>query len=81
MKVFNNTPVDVFYGIESASSGDCGNLTAGDTADWPGYDNQDNVTVTFSALPMSTPPEITPFKITIPETGSGMAVTIGISQE
>lgn len=81
MKLYNNTPVDVFYGIASASSGDCGNLSAGDTADWPAYDNQDSVTVTYAALPESTPPEITPFKITIPETGSGMAVTIGISQE
>lgn len=81
MKLLNNTSVSVFYGIESASSGDCGNLNSGETADWPTYDNQDNVRVTFAASPASTPPEITPFKITIPETGSGMSVTIGIFQE
>lgn len=81
MKLNNNTPVDVFYGISSASSGDCGNLSAGETADWPAYDNQDNVRVTFAAYPPSNPPEITPFKVTIPETGSGMAVTIGLYQE
>lgn len=81
MKLLNNTPVEVQLTISCASSTDCGTINAGDTSDWPYYDNQQNVTVSFSALPASQPPEITPFKITIPETGTGMAVTIGIYRE
>lgn len=81
MKLYNNTPGEIFFGIEDANSGDCGTIDAGATADWPAYDNQDNVTVSFAAYPFSNPPEITPFKITIPESGTGMSVTIGIYQE
>ena len=81
MKLNNNTPGQVFFGIGSPSSADCGTIDPDGTSDWPGYDNQADVNVTFSAYPFSTPPEVTPFKITIPETGTGMAVTIGIYQE
>jgi hypothetical protein len=81
MKLFNNTPGDVFFGIESTTSADCGTIDAGATSDWPAYDNSDNVTVSFAALPVSTPPDITPFKITIPDSGTGMAITIGIYKE
>jgi hypothetical protein len=81
MKLFNNTPGEVFLSIGSPSSADCGTIDAGATSDWPYYNNQADVSVTFSAYPFSTPPEVTPFKITIPETGTGMAVTIGIYQE
>jgi hypothetical protein len=81
MTLYNNTPGEVFFGIESASSGDCGTIESGGTSDWPAYDNQDNVKVTFAATPVSTPPDVTPFKVTIPESGTGMAVTIGIYQE
>ncbi len=79
MKLFNNTPVEVQLTITCASSADCGTIDAGDTSDWPYYDNQENVTVSFSVNSSSPTPE--PFRITIPETGTGMAVTIGIYQE
>lgn len=81
MKLVNNTPGQVFAVISSPGAGDCGSIDAGDTSDWPGYDNQQNVKVSFAALPNSQPPDRTPFKITIPETGTGMAVTIGIYRE
>lgn len=81
MKLFNNTPNQVEISIGSASSADCGTIAPGGTSDWPYYDNQENVTVAFAAYPPSQPPQVTPFKITIPETGTGMAVTIGIYQE
>lgn len=80
MKLYNNTGNDVFYGISSANSGDCGTIDAGDTADLPYYDNQENVRVTFSALPVSDS-QVTPFSMTIPDSGEGMAVTIGLYQE
>lgn len=81
MKIFNNTPGEVFYGISSPSSGDCGTIASEGTADWPGYDNQTDVKVSFGATPVSPPPQVTSFKITIPETGTGMTVTIGIYRE
>lgn len=80
MNLYNNTPGEVYFGIESSTSGDCGTIDPSNTADWPSYDNSENVTVTFAAYPFSDP-GITPFKITIPESGTGMAVTIGIYKE
>jgi hypothetical protein len=81
MKLVNNTPIEVMLTISSSNSADCGTIAPGGTSDWPYYDNQENVLVAFAALPESQPPQTTPFKITIPETGTGMAVTIGIYQE
>jgi hypothetical protein len=81
MKVYNNTPNQIFFSISSPGAGDCGTIDSGDTSDWPSYDNQENVRVGFAAMPSSQPPEITPFKITIPDSGEGMVVTIGLYQE
>jgi hypothetical protein len=81
MKLVNNTPIQVMLTIACGNSADCGTIDPGGSSDWPYYDNQQNVLVAFAALPSSQPPEITPFKITIPDTGTGMAVTIGIYQE
>jgi hypothetical protein len=81
MKILNNTPNEVMLTISSANSDDCGTIAPGGSSDWPYYDNQENVFVAFSAMPVSQPPQTTPFKITIPSTGTGMAVTIGIYQE
>jgi hypothetical protein len=69
------------FGITSPGLGDCGTIDPGDTSDWPKYDNQKNVKVTFDVLPFSKPPQITPFKITIPKPHVGMTVTIGISRQ
>ncbi len=66
--------------IFSPGHGDCGTIAQGGTSDWPKYDNQENVKISFAAMPFSQAPQITPFKITIPDTGTGMAVTIGISK-
>lgn len=81
MKLYNNTPNQVMLTITCPGSVDCGTIDPGGSSDWPYYDNKQNVLVAFSALPPSQPPQITPFKITIPETGSGMAVTIGMYHE
>lgn len=83
MKLFNNTPMEAFYGIAGAGSADCGNIPANQTADLPWYDNKQNVTVTFSAVGTQPPPpgETTPFSVTIPSSGTGTTVTIGLYQE
>lgn len=82
MKLFNNTPMNTFYSISDGTSADCGNIPANQTVDLPYYDNQAKVTVSFAAQGAKTPPgESTPFSTTIPESGTGMAVTIGLYQE
>jgi hypothetical protein len=82
MKLFNNTPNQLDFGINPASGGgDCGSIDSGEYSDWPSYNNQENINVSFVAYPPVDPPEVTPFQITIPESGTGMTVTIGIYQE
>ena len=83
MKLFNNTPMEAFYSIAGAGSADCGNIPANQTADLPWYDDKQDVTVTFTAVGKTPPPagETTPFSVTIPASGTGTAVTIGIYQE
>ncbi len=76
MKLFNNTANEIYYGIEMAGGGDCGTITAGDTVDLPGYDNQTDVVVKLTATPVPSP-----FNVTIPETGTNTVVTVGLYQE
>jgi hypothetical protein len=76
MKLVNNTPGQIQFTITSPGHGDCGTIDPGGASDWPKYDNQENVRVSFAAMPFSKAPQITPYKITIPDTGDGVAVTI-----
>jgi len=76
MNLFNNTDVEAFYSIASADSGDCGNIDPEGTADLPSYDNQPSVTVSFSPAA-----ENSAFGVTIPETNTGMVVTVGLYSE
>lgn len=73
MQLYNNTPNELYYGIDSSTSGDCGTIPAGDTLDMPGYDNSTGVQVRFTATPV-----VSPFSITIPSTGDNTVVTIGL---
>lgn len=77
MKLYNNTSNDVFYSISSPGTGNCGTITAGGTTDLPFYDNKQSLNVGFSATPAS-PSKVTPFTVTIPNTGVGKVVTIGL---
>ena len=72
MKLFNNTPDSVQYTISSSTSDNCGSIDPGQTADEPYFDNTQGVTVDFSTSSGN------PFNITIPETNTGMTVTVGI---
>ena len=82
MTLYNNTPMQTFYGISDGTSADCGNIPANQTTDLPYYDNKPSVNVTFAAVGANTPSgESTPFSVTIPATGTGMTVTIGLYQE
>jgi hypothetical protein len=47
MKLVNETGVAVNYWISSSGMADCGQIDADGVADLPGYDNQQNVTVSF----------------------------------
>jgi hypothetical protein len=71
MKVFNNTSNSVSYDISAPGVGDCGTLAADGTADWPSYDNTDDVKVGFSA----------PLELTINDSSTGKVVTIGLYVE
>jgi hypothetical protein len=51
MKLVNETGVAVNYWISSSGQADCGQIDVDGVADLPGYDNQQNVTVSF--LPAS----------------------------
>lgn len=76
MKLYNNTPNEVYYGISTSSGGDCGTIAVGGTADLPAYDNQPLVNVKFTAMPPQSP-----FSMTIPSTGTGKVITIGLFQQ
>jgi hypothetical protein len=75
MTLYNDTPIQVFYSITGSSSADCGTIDPGQKADWPSYDNQNNVGVAFE------PNSGSGFSVTIPKSKPGMAVTIGIFLE
>lgn len=80
MKLYNNTNNQVFYSINSPGTADCGNIAAGGTTDLPYYDKQATVNVAFEVQSTTINPS-PPFSVTIPQTGTGMAVTIGIYVE
>jgi hypothetical protein len=81
MTLFNNTPMETYYGITDQSGGDCGTINANQTVDLPAYDNKPSVTVKFVAVGKAAPGEYPPFSVMIPDTGTGTTVTIGLYQE
>ena len=82
MKLFNNTPNDAYWSMSATSGSSCGSIAANETLDFPQWDNQQNVQVAFYAAGKGAPPrETAPFSVTIPQSGTGMAVTIGLYQE
>jgi hypothetical protein len=81
MKLYNNTPDQANYGITDGTSVDCGTLKPNETTDLPYYDKKAKVTVKFVAAGKSQPNEYPPFSVTIPESGTGTTVTIGLFQE
>ena len=72
MKLYNNTSDVVEYTVSCSTSDNCGSLDPAQTTDLPYFDNQPGITVDF--CPVSG----NPFKVTIPESKEGMAVTVGI---
>jgi hypothetical protein len=80
MKIQNNTPNPAHYGISNNDQGTCGHLAPNQTLDIRGWDNQQNVSVRFIA-DGAAPDGVNPFSVTIPNTGTGMTVTIGLYQE
>jgi hypothetical protein len=47
MTLVNETGTAVYYWISASNMGDCGEIDVDGIADLPGYDNQQNVTVSF----------------------------------
>ena len=72
MQLVNETGQALNYWISAPNSGDCGQLAVDGIADWPGYDNQTNVQVSF--MPVTN----TWIDITIPQTTTGEQVEIAL---
>lgn len=81
MKIYNNTQNGIFYDTHvSSGGGDCGTIEAQQTLEI-GWDETDNVTLHFTALPPEPQGGVTPYTVTIPQSETGMTVTIGLYQE
>ncbi len=76
MKIVNETQQEVFYGISGGGMADCGTLAPNDFADWPGYDNQENVTVSFAPTG-----DTQSFQITVNDTHTGEQVEMAVVAE
>ena len=81
MKLYNNTSNNAFYNISNPTQAECGSISPSQTLDLPGWNNQQNVKVDFVALPPEPDGSAAPFSVTIPQSNTGMTVTIGIYQE
>lgn len=81
MTILNNTPNLTYYGITAGTQDDSGNIEPNQSVDLPAYDNQPQVTVKIVAVGKSMPNEYPPFSVTIPQSGTGTTVTIGLYQE
>jgi hypothetical protein len=55
MKLVNETNQQVYYWIQCAGQGDCGTIDVDGLADLPGYDNQQDVVVSFLPLGINGP--------------------------
>ena len=75
MILFNNTTQYVTYGVNYEGSGDCGNLSAGQTFGYPSWDAKKTLTVYF------VPHDQGPFSVLVAETGTDTTVTIGLYYE
>ena len=81
MKVYNNTQNDIYYDTKvSSGGGDCGTIEAQQTQEI-GYDDTDSVTVHLMASTQEPQDGVPPFTVTIPQSKTGMTVTIGLYQE
>lgn len=71
MIVQNSTSNQIFYSISSPGSADCGTIDAGQATE-VGYNNQTDVNVSLRPIDTSE------FSVTIPQTGTGKVVTVGL---
>ena len=76
MTLVNETGVPVYYWISSPNSADCGDIAVDGIADWPAYDNQQNVTISF--LPLNGQPN---FEVVCGTTQTGEQVQMALVAE
>ena len=76
MQLVNETDTVVQYSITSSGTGDCGQIPVDGMVDLPGYDNQQNVTVSF--LPYSGEAW---FSIDVGTTTTGEQVEMAVKYE
>jgi hypothetical protein len=72
LKLVNETQQEVAYNISTANMADCGTIEVDGIADVSGYDDQVNVTVTFSPVSGEA------FQITVDDTHTGEQVEMAV---
>lgn len=72
MRICNNTSNEALYTITAESGDSSGTINPGETVEEPSYDNENDITVSFSNNDGG------PFRVVIPKTRPGMAVTVGL---
>jgi hypothetical protein len=81
MTLYNNTAMEAYYGVSFGNSFDCGTIPAQQTLENAAWDNQPSLKVVFSAIEGASSSSGNPFSVMVPQTGTGMTVTIGLYQE
>lgn len=81
MNLYNNTPMEAYYGVSYGNAFDCGTIPAQQTLENTNWDKQPTLKVVFSAIESGTSNNQNPFSVVVPQTGTGMVVTIGLYQE
>jgi hypothetical protein len=81
MNLYNNTPMEAYYEVSYGNGFNCGTIPAQQNLANPAWDNQPTVKVVFSSMEGTPPSNGNPFSVNIPNTGTGMSVTIGLYQE
>lgn len=80
MKLVNNNEQPVNYWVNYEGGGDCGSISGYDSYDGPSSWNNETLTVEFVGLP-DTEVGGTALSVTIPQTSTGMTVTVGLYYE
>ena len=81
MNIYNNTPQTAAYNVNYGDAAECGTIPPQQTISNSNWDNQKSLTVILSSYGGDPPTDGNPFLVTVPQTGTGMVVTIGCYQE
>lgn len=81
MNLYNNTPNTAAYNVNYGDNAECGTIAPQQTISNPNWDNQPSLTIVLSSYGGDPPTDGNPFSVTVPQSGAGMVVTVGLYQE